>query len=119
MSDALKKVKVKPYPIPIKIIEPTRTIDAKILKLTLVGVMVELPDASLQVHEKRMIQGVLPVHHDAFSEQVIVIKTYDQYRKKTETGAEVQHLVELHFVNLSPAAERMFVRFLKTIGQVS
>ncbi|MBX9768511.1 MAG: hypothetical protein K2X47_14650 [Bdellovibrionales bacterium] len=119
MSNAVKTVKVKPYPIPIKIISSSHTVDAKILKLTIVGVIAELPDTSLQVHEKHLIQGSLPLQNVQFSEQVSVIKTYDQYLKKTENGAEIQHLVELHFVKLSTAAEQMFVKFLRSIGQTA
>jgi hypothetical protein len=118
MSDAVKKVKVKPYPIPIKIISPSHTVDAKILKLTLIGVIAELPDTSLQVHEKHTIQGVLPVQNTAFAEGVAVIKTYDQYMGKNEAGAQIQHLVELHFVKLSAVGESTFTKFLKSIGQV-
>ena len=118
MSEAVKKVKIKPYPIPIKVISSARTVDAKILKLTLIGVIAELPDTSLQVHEKYMIQGVLPALNTAFSEHVSVIKTYDQYLKKTDKGAAVAHLVELHFVKLSSAAEGIFSKFLKSIGQL-
>lgn len=117
MSNETKTVKVKPYPIPIKIISSSNTVEAKILKLTLVGVIAELPDTSLQVHEKHVIQGSLPLQTSQFSEQVSVIKTYDQYLKKTEKGAEVQHLVELHFVKLSAVAEQMFAKFLRSIGQ--
>lgn len=119
MTEKTKPVKVKAFPIAAKMTlgapvastpapgaGSSAAVDAKILKLTQAGFLLEMPIAGLKTGAKFTIDFEIPVTHHKVSEACVIVKLY------TAIGS---HVIEGHFQGLSLENEQRLMRFLNSI----
>ena len=117
MSDApskVVKVKVSPYPISATItgnLGSLAMVRGSIVKLSLNGFLIEVPYAFV-TNEKYEVVFTLPVVGVDFKEPVVVIKSYDRVKSKTEEKTEIHRLFEFHFRNLKVGPKEEIEKFL-------
>ncbi len=123
MSEApvrVVKVKVSPYPISATItgnMGSQATIRGSIVKLSVTGFLIEVPYAFV-TNEKYEVVFTLPVVGIDFKEPVVVIKSYDRIKSKTEDKTEIHRLFEFHFRSLKVGPKEDIENFLRQIGQL-
>ena len=131
MSDAGDKVvvkKVQPYPILAKFDDQNGKVFAgNIVKLTLVGFLVELNEVVINVQQKFSVSFEFPVLEKAIETSVHVVKTYDQFRDPTVPPVNPDgtpapesvavRLAELHFLQAESHDRDKIKQFLVAIGQ--
>jgi hypothetical protein len=123
MSDApvrINKIKISPYPISAVVtgnLGSQAMIRGSIVKLTLTGMLIEVAYAFV-TNEKCEVQFTLPVVGIDFKEPMVVIKTYDMIKSKTEEKTEIKRLFEFHFRNLKLGPKEDIENFLRQIGQL-
>lgn len=141
---AEKKVvvkKVKAFPIAAQLRVGQAAMRTQILKLSSVGMIVDVGSATMMPGDRCEITFETPVFHKRLAEPVVVIKQYNQWHgrisevgtadnKKTPaspeaagdskstspSGSVVTRLVELHFTALSSESRGKIVSFLKAAG---
>ncbi len=112
-------VKVKPYPFEASFESAQQQkFVGEVLKLTLKGFIVDLKKTVVVVGRNYQVRFVLPTKRFPLEFTAKVIKTYDQFRGKTESN-KVDHLAEFHFVKPSEGNLTEIKSFLLKIGQIS
>src|SRR5690349_21854120 len=87
--------KVSAYPILAQITSPTATYSGKIIKLTMVGILVET-EAHLGIGQQFNVNFHLPVSNANILAVMVVVKAYS--RHSGELGINKNHhMIELHF----------------------
>ena len=112
-STILKKV--SPYPIEIKF-SGAKVFQGKIIKLTLVGCLVELDAVVVNVQEDFEYEYVIPVYNKLIRGPLKVVKTYDHYQGSGGSGT--QRLAEFHFSDLAEIQREYIRKFLLKIKQI-
>ena len=124
MATAKKLVKIKkvhPFPIPCQIKLAAGNVNGQVLKLTGVGVLIELNVATIKPGERFECSFEIPVLKLGVSEAMVVVKLYNQLSgghakaEAAETG--VVRMVEAHFQTLSVQSRESINAFISAIGK--
>jgi hypothetical protein len=108
--------KVKPYPIPALLsIEGAAPLKGKILKLVGKGFIADVSPNFLNVGDIYKCDFEIPVMHYVVTTMIKVIKTYDRSKSK----AEIERLVECHFVQLNEEQSGRVLTFMRLAKQPS
>ena len=74
----------------------------KILKLTSVGVLFQIPEVSdIKVNDQFRLGFVLPGGNKAFNERVTMIKAYSKYDVSRDQSRVKVQIFECHFLDLA------------------
>lgn len=108
--------KKRPYPIPARILGFEKPVDARVVKLTNFGFLIEVPqDVPLTVHEKRSVELMLPMSEDVIAARAVIVKVYNQYVGKTMENAKIYRLMEMHFETITPEHKLRIERFIRLV----
>ncbi len=109
--------KVKPYPIPTKIIksDTAPAMDGLILRVTKLGFQMEVAQMLFSVNEHLIAEFALPLSNQTLRENVKVVRTMDHY--KDDKAKIKSYLVEMHFLNLSAQHAKAIGEFMAAINQ--
>lgn len=114
MSEEKKVKKVNPYPITGTLEIPGQKVEIDILRITSVGIQAQLKAGIVFVGKYYQCQFSFPGHFAPLQAEVRVIKTTD--RPLDPRQKVVERMVEIHFVNLSPAHRSSISTFLQATG---
>ena len=109
MATESKVRRVKPYPFKAQFKDARGLYQGQIVKLTVKGLMIDVPGTAVQPGDKVEVSFVTPVLAGTVVAAGVVVKIYNQ------TG---ETLVEIHFRSLPPESLKHIARFLEGTGEV-
>ena len=117
MADENVKVsKIRPYPIEVGIFTEKGAVKADIVKLTELGILVDIGAHIVSVGATYECQFVIPVYKVFVKCNIKTVKTYDHYVGTPESPSS-KRIAEFHFLNCSDKDLKAIYRFMTAIGQ--
>lgn len=117
MADENVKInKIKPYPIEVRLVLGPDTVKAEIVKLTEIGILVDIGSNIVNVGSNYECQFVIPVYKTFVKSEIKTIKTYDHYAGSAGDSSS-KRIAEFHFLNCPDEYLKAIYRFMRAIGQ--
>jgi len=117
LADESAKVnKIRPYPIEVRIVSDKEAVTADIVKLTELGILVDIGAYIVSVGAVYECQFVIPVYKIFIKCNIKTVKTYDHYVGTAEEPLS-KRIAEFHFLNCSDKDLKAIYRFMAATGQ--
>lgn len=114
MEDEVIVKKVNPYPFDITLDREGRKINGKVLKITLVGLLMDSDGQVMKVGAQWQATFRLPAQREDFIITCKVMKTYDTITKDPSLSKK---MAEVHFIKPSEGLKEAIKAFVNKIKQ--